>query len=47
MGLDALNRLSAPPGFYAVALLIVGALTYLYALPSLGYYWMIGRWYSC
>lgn len=38
-GLDALSRLSKRPGFYALGLLIVGALTYLYALPALGYYW--------
>jgi hypothetical protein len=37
--LQALKRLTARPGFYALALLIIGALTYLYALPSLGYYW--------
>jgi hypothetical protein len=37
--LHALKRLAGQPGFYALTLLIIGALTYLYALPSLGYYW--------
>jgi hypothetical protein len=37
--LHALKRLAGRPGFYALALLIIGGLTYLYALASLGYYW--------
>ena len=33
------RRLAAAPGFYPSVTLLIGVLTYLYALPSLGYYW--------
>jgi len=38
-GLHALRRWGDRRGFYAAALFVIGALSYLYALPSLGYYW--------
>lgn len=34
-----LKKLSEKPWFYPAALLLIGWITYLYALPSLGYYW--------
>jgi hypothetical protein len=37
--LALMRRFTSRPGFYPVALLLVGLLTYLYAVPSLGYYW--------
>ena len=38
-GLATLRRYAAWPGFYPAILLLIGLLTYLYAIPSLGYYW--------
>lgn len=35
----ALGRLRSWPGFYAIMLLLIGMLTYLYAISSMGYYW--------
>ena len=34
-----LRRLAGWPGFYPAITLLIGLLTYLYAIPSLGYYW--------
>jgi tetratricopeptide (TPR) repeat protein len=36
---DNLRKLSEKPWFYPAALLLIGFVTYCYALPSLGYYW--------
>ncbi|MFH1184465.1 MAG: hypothetical protein V1755_05435 [Chloroflexota bacterium] len=35
----ALRRFATWPGFYPVTILLIGLLTYLFAIPSLGYYW--------
>lgn len=37
--LDQLKKISEKPWFYPVALLLLGMITYNYALTSLGYYW--------
>ena len=34
-----LKKISEKPWFYPVALLLIGFVTYNYALTSLGYYW--------
>jgi len=36
---DQLKKISEKPWFYPVALLLIGFVTYKYALTSLGYYW--------
>lgn len=36
---DTLRKITESPWFYPLALLVIGFLTYAYALNSLGYYW--------
>ena len=39
INLEQLKKISEKPWFYPVALLLIGFVTYNYALTSLGYYW--------
>lgn len=39
MNIGQLKKLSEKPWFYPVALLLIGFITYKYALTSMGYYW--------
>jgi hypothetical protein len=39
MNIGQLKKISAKPWFYPVVLLLIGFVTYNYALTSLGYYW--------
>jgi len=39
VGLDKLKKISEKPWFYPMALLLLASVTYVYVLPSLGYYW--------